>query len=389
MAIDVPYRMGSILYEDGHTDRCKKTCGHRFGVRYRWPNAEGASKPKEEHNRFATELEAFARLMEVNEEKTRLKSGAPLENKTTPAIEYVTAHMLSRTNLAEGSRNRYGYLLTRHAMGLTFPIAEFHPARMREFVATLNRDGVGPSDVTTLISIMRKACEVAVADRLLDVNPTRGIETKRALRPVHPREVPTTEQTRSILKAANPLARAAILTAAGTGVRLGELLSIDRDCIGADRVLEIWRQWAQGNKWQEGLKSKALGEGRRIPLDDTVYDLLVERCAGSVGGFAFEKTYAFEANRLKNPTPHPERRGDVSDAVKLACLVAGVGAFTLHAWRHYYATQLFNAGIGIEEVAEYLGHESIDTTRQTYIKFLKPAHDRARTVVSGILADIV
>ncbi len=45
-----------------------------------------------------------------------------------------------------------------------------------------------------------------------------------------------------------------------------------------------------------------------------------------------------------------------------ACTRAGVKYFSLHSWRHYYASKLVYAGLSLVEIQARLGHENISTT---------------------------
>lgn len=75
----------------------------------------------------------------------------------------------------------------------------------------------------------------------------------------------------------------------------------------------------------------------------------------------------------------PLRKGGVQQMLKRRCAQAGVKHLNAHSFRHGYAIELLNRGADISVVADFLGHESIETTK-VYLRFrkkhLRKLHDQ-------------
>jgi integrase/recombinase XerD len=59
---------------------------------------------------------------------------------------------------------------------------------------------------------------------------------------------------------------------------------------------------------------------------------------------------------------------------------------TIHTLRHSYATHLLEAGVNLRLIQQYLGHSSLRTT-MVYLHVTALGHERARTVIEGLMAE--
>jgi integrase len=158
----------------------------------------------------------------------------------------------------------------------------------------------------------------------------------------------------------DPFARAGLRILRGTGLRLGELLDLELDC--------LWDTPAHGT-WVKVPVGK-LGTERTVPLDaDTLAAFdewmshrgrqrpLAHGRDGRPAEFLFmERGRRLSAYRL--------RRG-LDDAVAAGKLTGRGGAplrVTPHILRHTYATNLVNAGMSLQALMAVLGHVSAEMT---------------------------
>jgi len=134
----------------------------------------------------------------------------------------------------------------------------------------------------------------------------------------------------AILKAANQWERAMIVLLLGTGMRIGELAALRWEDIGEGVLL----LHGKGNKQRMVAPGvAAMRELMRLPR---------------------ESSHIF-----------PFTRGAIM--ARLHRLARRSCPFHPHQFRHTYAHTLLRAGAGIEDLAEILGHVSIETTR-TYLR---------------------
>jgi integrase len=158
----------------------------------------------------------------------------------------------------------------------------------------------------------------------------------------------------------DPFARIGLTLLRGTGLRLGELLDLELDC--------IWDSASHGS-WLKVPLGK-LGTERTVPLDASTLDALDEWMAmrgpqralphprlNRPADFLFvERGRRLTAYRLRN---------GLDDAASAADLRGRDGQplhATPHQLRHTYATSLVNAGMSLQALMALLGHVSTEMT---------------------------
>lgn len=147
------------------------------------------------------------------------------------------------------------------------------------------------------------------------------------------------------------LAADALLLARAVGLRIGELLDLELDCV---------HQIAGHGSWLKVPLGK-LDTERMVPLDDETV-ALVDRIAAT--------------RSTGRPLPHPRNgRGTqflfthhgrrlsqnaVRAELARSATAAGIGHVTPHQLRHTYATALVNAGVSLQALMALLGHVSAE-----------------------------
>ncbi len=174
----------------------------------------------------------------------------------------------------------------------------------------------------------------------------------------------------AIAQLADPFARTGLTLLRGTGIRLGELLDLELDC--------VWDSASHGS-WLKVPLGKLATE-RTVPLDAPTLAALDEWIAqrgpqralphprlGRPADFLFTE-------RGRRLTAYRLRRG-LDDAAKAAGLRGRDGQAlhpTPHQLRHTYATSLVNAGMSLQALMALLGHVSTEMTLR-YASLAAPA----------------
>lgn len=141
----------------------------------------------------------------------------------------------------------------------------------------------------------------------------------------------------------------ALLLARTTGLRIGELVDLELDCVHEVAGHGVWLKVPLGK----------LATERMVPIDDEVLVLVDE---------------LVELRSPGQPLPHPRdgrptefllthhgRRLSITSIRKELRRVAanaGLGTITPHQLRHTYATALVNAGVPLQTLMALLGHVS-------------------------------
>jgi integrase len=169
---------------------------------------------------------------------------------------------------------------------------------------------------------------------------------------------------------ADPFARTGLTLLRGTGIRLGELLDLELDC--------VWDSASHGS-WLKVPLGKLATE-RTVPLDAPTLAALDEWIAqrGPQRALPHPRLnrpadFLF-TERGKRPTAWRLRRG-LDDAAAAAGLRGHNGQPlhpTPHQLRHTYATSLINAGMSLQALMALLGHVSTEMTLR-YASLAAPA----------------
>jgi integrase len=196
----------------------------------------------------------------------------------------------------------------------------------------------------------------------LPVNPVRGVEKPRLSRALDI-EVLSPSEVRALVRAAADDQDAAIfLTAAFTGLRMGELLALGWRDVDFDRaLLRVRANYADG-----ALTTPKSGKARVVPLAPDVASALAGlrrvRKDDAGGGLVFvgENGAILDGSALR-------RR------FKAALKRAGLRALRFHDLRHTFGSRMI-AEADIRRVQEWMGHADIQTTMR-YLHYAPRADD--------------
>lgn len=155
--------------------------------------------------------------------------------------------------------------------------------------------------------------------------------------------------TAALAKSPYRLAADALMVQRACGLRIGELLDLELDCIHEIPGQGSWLKVPLGK----------LNSERMIPVDDEVLTL-VDRITTirSCGRPMIHPRTGAPADFLF--THHGKRlsQNAVREELKRAAQTAGLEHITPHQLRHTYATALINAGVSLQALMALLGHVS-------------------------------
>jgi hypothetical protein len=91
---------------------------------------------------------------------------------------------------------------------------------------------------------------------------------------------------------------------------------------------------------------------------------------------------AQEAGRTSDEAFEPST---LADRARKAWLQAGLSPITLHEARHTYASLMAAAGVPLEDVADYMGHSTVEVTRKLYRHLYPDSRRRAADALEAFL----
>jgi len=155
--------------------------------------------------------------------------------------------------------------------------------------------------------------------------------------------------TAALAKSPYRLAADALMVQRSCGLRIGELLDLELDCIHEVPGQGSWLKVPLGK----------LNSERMIPVDDEVLTLIdrittIRSCGRSMihprTGAPADFLFTHHGKRLS--------QNAVREELNRAAQTAGLGHITPHQLRHTYATALINAGVSLQALMALLGHVS-------------------------------
>ena len=147
------------------------------------------------------------------------------------------------------------------------------------------------------------------------------------------------------------LAADALLLARACGLRIGELLDLELDCVHEVPDNGAWLKVPLGKMDTE----------RMVPLDDETVTLIDRITATRSEGRALAHPRSGRPAQFLF-THHGRRLGQQALRLELdrAAQVAGIAHITPHQLRHTFATVMVNAGVSLQALMALLGHVSAE-----------------------------
>ncbi|WP_435813374.1 tyrosine-type recombinase/integrase [Streptomyces zhihengii] len=355
MARQLARGMGSF-FKDCDCARPSR-CPHPYTIRFR----NGLGKQSEEGG-FSTQDDAIERLTQIYTEKKRTapsvaEARRELGQKTV--AEYAKEWRSRQRKMTEYSTGEHvGSSLNVHI----FPrlgsrkLNTVTPLVVERFLDALEADGVGRGNQVNIFRILKTILRDAFDKGAMADDPVKGVQE-----PEYVRErvvIPSLEYVKQSLAVAGDDLAMEIVMMAGCGLRNGEARAVNVNNVVADDVYRVHEQIHSNTHRPAKLKHRKVGEFREVPLPRSVREA-IERYEEKHGTTR-------EGYLLRGPSGYytePMERRRVRALFEKLPLVDGMG---MYGFRHYFASNALGNGIPITDVAEWMGHKSIEETYRTY-----------------------
>jgi integrase len=358
----LPRGMGRFFKDCEHTPSRWTKCPHLYKIRYR-----SASGRQVEESGFETQDLAIDRLTSVY----KAKKAAPRKQAKSERIEkygnmrfreYTAEWKAGQRHLAAASISHLDSLLQHHlfpALG-SRRMDTFDHKVVDGFIRTMERNGVGLAAQSNAYDKLKSILLDAHRLGLFEGNPLLGVrppqyDPKRAV-------IPSPAQLRSLRISGDDTFLLVADLMSGCGMRNGEAAAVNINNIVADDVYRITEQVNQSTKSYDRLKHRKAGKYRDVPLPARTKHT-IEWYAdkhGTADGYLLRHpknpNIPFQPYLLQNQWQRLKRRGELD-------IPEGMVIYSL---RHFFASNCLRHNIPITDVAEWMGHNSIDITFKIY-----------------------
>jgi integrase len=250
------------------------------------------------------------------------------------------------------------------------PLKDISPLTVRAFVAQLTGK-VAPKTVRNIHALLSTILRDAVLEGLLLSNPCAGIRLPKE--PPSEARFLTAAEIDALVAVTPPPYRALVVTAAGTGMRWGELAGLPRTRLDLlRRRIEVAQTLVDVNGALSIGQPKTPRSRRFISLPSSVVTAL----AAHLEGHRHELVFTSDAGE-------PLRRSNFHARIwRPAIAAAGLGPPPrFHDLRHSHVAMLIAEGVPMKAIQHRLGHNSIVMTMDRYGHLLPDIDDH---VIAGL-----
>ncbi|MGW2340385.1 tyrosine-type recombinase/integrase [Streptomyces sp. NPDC001661] len=354
--------MGTFFKDCEHPESRWSKCPHLYKIRYR--DARGRQS---EEGGFARQDDAKDRLLAIyNDKKAGPQSQAKAERIEKYGAmrfeEYVGEWKAGQRHLAASSVRHLESLLEHHllpALGSRKMLTFDHKV-VDSFIRTMERAQVGLATQANAVDKLRAVLLDAYRLGLYADNPMLGVKSpqydpSRAV-------IPSLEQLRRLRTAGDDAFMLLVDMMSGCGLRNGEAAAVNINNVVADDVYRVSEQVIMSTLQYGPLKHRKAGDYRDVPLPAGVratIEWYAEKY-GTVDGYLLR-----QPTDIRRPYPHwglanhwrrikDQEEVDVPDGM------------VIYGFRHFFASNCLGNGLPITDVAEWMGHKSIDVTFKIY-----------------------
>ena len=287
---------------------------------------------------MGTMLAAVSDILEGYE----MRSVQAWDNRADDLLDcYLSA--LSVENRSQKTIDRYAYVIRRMMEFVKVPTRQISIYHLRAYLAHEKERGIQDSTLEGTREIFTAYFNWLQRENLIDRNPTANLGVvKRAKK--EKKTYSGVDLERLNLECRTVRDRAIISFLSSTGCRISEMTGLDRAAVDLEK-----------------LECVVHGKGakdRTVYLSDVAGMLISQYLAGRTD----DNPALFVGCRNERLQP-----GGVRIMLNAVAKRAGVDHVHPHKFRRTLATELSRKGMPIQEVANILGHEKIDTTMKYVI----------------------
>ncbi|WUH95308.1 tyrosine-type recombinase/integrase [Streptomyces sp. NBC_00433] len=378
----LPHGMGAFFKECEHPASRWSKCPHTYKIRCR-----DASGKQVEESGFTSQDAAIERLTDIfraKKSQTHNRSKAERIRKYGPMqfADFAAEWRAGQRHLADGSLRHLDSLLKHHLLPAfaSRRMSSFDHKVVDAFIQSMERSGVGLATQSNTFDKLKAILLDAHRLGLYDDSPLDGVQPpqydpSRAV-------IPSLAQLDGLRTVGDDAFGLIAELMSGCGLRNGEAAAVHLDNIVADATYRVREQVNQTTNTYARLKHRKTGEYRDVPLP--------ARVRKSIQQYA-DTHSTVDGYLLRHPRdsgqPYPYYcLSNQWQRIKKSGAVEVPDGMTLYGFRHFFASNCLSHGIPITDVAEWMGHRSLDITFRIYRHLMPGSINKAAKILDLGLA---
>ncbi|WP_328462367.1 tyrosine-type recombinase/integrase [Streptomyces sp. NBC_00448] len=374
--------MGTFLKTCDHPEARWSKCPHPYTIRYR----DAAGKQTEESG-FPTQDAAVERLMDIYTSKkaqrqNRSKAERIKKYSAMTFADYSAEWRSSQRHLAQASLRHLDSLLDHHLLPAftSRRMGSFDHKVVDRFIQSMERNNVGLATQANTFDKLKSILLDAHRLGLYADSPVLGVkppqyDAKRAV-------IPSPQQLHHLRTAGDDAFRLVVDLMSGCGLRNGEAAAVNLANLVAEDVYRVHEQVNQTTNTYARLKHRKPDEYRDVPLPARVKQTIewYADTHGTVDGYLLRNP--------RNPdVPYPYYcLSNQWRAIKNNEKAHIPDGMVVYGFRHFFASNCLSHNIPITDVAEWMGHKSVDITFRVYRHLMPGSISKAAKILDIGLA---
>lgn len=375
--------MGTVFKRCDHPSEKWPRCPHPYAVRYR-----SASGRQTEEGGFRTQAQATSRLSQVYTSKAKASASAGFRYERAEKYgqmnlsEYVELWREGQRHLAASSARHLDSLLAHHIIPVlgSRRMNSFDHKVVDDFIRTMETMGTGAATQSNAFDKLSTILLDAQRVGIYDFNPLDGVRSPQYT-PMRA-SIPTPAQLREIREIGDEKFHLLCDLMSGCGMRNAEAVAVNVNNIVSDNTYRITEQVNQTTKAYGRLKHRKPGEYRDVPLPSRIKQAIecYVRKHGTIDGYLLrdprDPSRPFQPYLLQNQWQRLKRDHP-------SIIPKGI---VLYSFRHFFASQCLQLRIPITDVADWMGHKSLDVTFKIYRHLMPGSIASAASSLDLVLA---
>lgn len=330
----------------------------------------------------------------VDEVKTRLGKGLDVSAEHDTFGNWAERWLkLKQGKISDARFKSYQYRVKKLESIENIPITKITVADIQEIIDARCEQGDALKTLKEYKSVVSQIFEYAIVNRVIDFNPTKGIEMPNADE-AEPRRALTDEEISWINADTEHRAHIAAMIMLYAGLRRGELLALTWNDIDIkNRTINVCKavEMVDGAPVVKP-RTKTKAGMRKVRIPTLLADYLIKQrakassllvCPNSNGSLmsgdswrklwdSYLKELNFRFGNFDNLIVQDPKTGKIQQFKKPASIYAPVKIpmviphITAHWLRHTFITMMYKAGVDIMTASKQAGHADINTTLQIY-----------------------